>query len=639
MAHELEAVFGRRPRRRLAGRARLGAGPADVAGRRRLRLDDPRRRPLPGGGHPRGGPLGAVHDRRPGPPPARLRDRAGPPLPDPVPRRRGGHRLPARPRDRGRRAHRDDGRRRREVRRVADDLGALLGRASLGRPLLRGARGQRRLADDDHAVGLAGGAPARSAASTSRPARTWRWASGPCRPTRAWSSTTVLHDAQKKHRPEARWLRGAFWRNFQVKYREINDLHKQMLRTSAKVDAMAAGPRSDAGARPPLPGPVERLLLARPVRRHLHRPHAPGDLRAPHRRRGPRRPRRGPARARPSSATSTSTASTTSGWPGRARSSSIHLTEGAGDRRLGHPPGPSRRCARSCAGDRRRTTRRCASTRRPPRSSQPAEARRRRTGVDPRHRDDQGGRASSEQLHYDPFERRSGLVRFLAPGTDPEAWATGRAVELGDAVDGAVRGRRRSSPAGWSATRDATVAAGRAGRGPGDQGDRHRRRTAASPTLRADASRRRTAPTGRGRRAARPRVDARRCSAAAATRRPGSRSTASRDAPRRARHGAGGRRPFAQGNDYVGVSRRHHACPSRPTSGGRRSRPSRTRRPASSASTRAPGILFSWPLSLAAGAIADGDRRRHAVATTRDRAAERSATRRRPTAAGGPTAT
>ena len=37
-----------------------------------------------------------------------------------------------------------------------------------------------------------------------------------------------------ERRPEARWLRGGFWRNFQVKYREINDLHKQMLRTSAQ---------------------------------------------------------------------------------------------------------------------------------------------------------------------------------------------------------------------------------------------------------------------------------------------------------------------------------------------------------------------------------------------------------------------
>jgi alpha-amylase len=47
-------------------------------------------------------------------------------------------------------------------------------------------------------------------------------------------------------RPEARWLRGASWRNFQVKYREINDLHKRMLRVSAKVAALPAGPARDA---------------------------------------------------------------------------------------------------------------------------------------------------------------------------------------------------------------------------------------------------------------------------------------------------------------------------------------------------------------------------------------------------------
>ena len=51
--------------------------------------------------------------------------------------------------------------------------------------------------------------------------------------------------ARPRHRPEARWLRGAFWRNFQVKYREINDLHKQMLRVSGegRGDARRAGPR------------------------------------------------------------------------------------------------------------------------------------------------------------------------------------------------------------------------------------------------------------------------------------------------------------------------------------------------------------------------------------------------------------
>ena len=55
----------------------------------------------------------------------------------------------------------------------------------------------------------------------------------------------VLKRAEAEKRPEARWLRGAFWRNFQVRYREINDLHKQMLRTSDKVEAMAPGAARD----------------------------------------------------------------------------------------------------------------------------------------------------------------------------------------------------------------------------------------------------------------------------------------------------------------------------------------------------------------------------------------------------------
>ena len=54
--------------------------------------------------------------------------------------------------------------------------------------------------------------------------------------------TGLLHAAEAAGRPEARYLRGGFWRNFQIKYREINDLHKQMLRTSLKVHAMPAGP-------------------------------------------------------------------------------------------------------------------------------------------------------------------------------------------------------------------------------------------------------------------------------------------------------------------------------------------------------------------------------------------------------------
>jgi hypothetical protein len=53
---------------------------------------------------------------------------------------------------------------------------------------------------------------------------------------------TALRRARAEHRPEARWLRGAIWRNFQVRYREINDIHKQMLATSDLVDRLPAGP-------------------------------------------------------------------------------------------------------------------------------------------------------------------------------------------------------------------------------------------------------------------------------------------------------------------------------------------------------------------------------------------------------------
>ncbi|HET9520450.1 MAG TPA: alpha-amylase/4-alpha-glucanotransferase domain-containing protein [Candidatus Limnocylindrales bacterium] len=55
----------------------------------------------------------------------------------------------------------------------------------------------------------------------------------------------AVHDAKDANRPESRWLRGAIWRNFQVKYREVNDLHKQMLRTSDLVDSMPAGAERD----------------------------------------------------------------------------------------------------------------------------------------------------------------------------------------------------------------------------------------------------------------------------------------------------------------------------------------------------------------------------------------------------------
>ncbi len=55
--------------------------------------------------------------------------------------------------------------------------------------------------------------------------------------------------ATAEGRPERRWLRGASWRNFLVKYREANDLHKQMLRVSAKVDGLPDGPPKEAARR------------------------------------------------------------------------------------------------------------------------------------------------------------------------------------------------------------------------------------------------------------------------------------------------------------------------------------------------------------------------------------------------------
>src|SRR5260221_941004 len=62
--------------------------------------------------------------------------------------------------------------------------------------------------------------------------------------SRAFSA--ALRQANATRAPEARWLRGASWRNFQIRYREINDLHKQMLRASDAVDRMPGGPAREA---------------------------------------------------------------------------------------------------------------------------------------------------------------------------------------------------------------------------------------------------------------------------------------------------------------------------------------------------------------------------------------------------------
>jgi 4-alpha-glucanotransferase len=55
----------------------------------------------------------------------------------------------------------------------------------------------------------------------------------------------LLSEAAQQGSPALRFLRGGMWRNFQARYREINDLHKQMLRVSAEVQAMSAGPERE----------------------------------------------------------------------------------------------------------------------------------------------------------------------------------------------------------------------------------------------------------------------------------------------------------------------------------------------------------------------------------------------------------
>jgi 4-alpha-glucanotransferase len=61
-------------------------------------------------------------------------------------------------------------------------------------------------------------------------------------PTEATQFHRLLAEAERTESPAARFLKGAMWRNFQARYREINDLHKQMLRASAAVEAMPDGP-------------------------------------------------------------------------------------------------------------------------------------------------------------------------------------------------------------------------------------------------------------------------------------------------------------------------------------------------------------------------------------------------------------
>ena len=240
----------------------------------------------------------------------------------------------------------------------------------------------------------------------------------------------VLHRALAEGRPEARWLRGAFWRNFQVKYREINDLHKQMLRTSDVVEAMAEGPDRVAALDHLFRGQsndcywhglfggiyISHMRLA--TYEHLIAAEdlaetAAGRLHVAERR----------------DLDLDGHEDVRLAGPGQVVT--IDLTDGAG---IG---GWDVRAVRHalCAVMRRRPEAYHETLRQ--HEAAPASNDQAASGAPASIHEIvmTKERGLAGQLHYDPYERRSGLVRFLAPDTDPEAWATGRATELGDAVE------------------------------------------------------------------------------------------------------------------------------------------------------------------------------------------------------------
>jgi 4-alpha-glucanotransferase len=64
-------------------------------------------------------------------------------------------------------------------------------------------------------------------------------------PAEAVEFHRLMAEAEAAGSVASRFLKGAMWRNFQARYREVNDLHKQMLRASSAVDAMAPGPERE----------------------------------------------------------------------------------------------------------------------------------------------------------------------------------------------------------------------------------------------------------------------------------------------------------------------------------------------------------------------------------------------------------
>jgi 4-alpha-glucanotransferase len=281
-------------------------------------------------------------------------------------------------------------------------------------------------------------------------------------PDEARVFAAVLRADRADGRPEARWLRGGFWRNFQVRYREINDLHKQMLRTSDKVDAMADGPSRALALDHLFRGQsndcywhglfggiyISHIRLA--TYGHLI---AAEDLAetAAGRIEGANRidlDLDGIDDVRLADtgqvvSVSLAAGAAIGGWDIRA----VRHALGAVLRRRPEAYHETLRAHEAAAAD-------AAAVEAPSGDGVHGSAPAPPSSIHELIRAKESGLAG--QIHYDPYERRSGLVRFLEPGTDPAAWAAGEAVELGDAVEGEflVAALERDR---LVATRDATV--------------------------------------------------------------------------------------------------------------------------------------------------------------------------------------
>ncbi len=242
----------------------------------------------------------------------------------------------------------------------------------------------------------------------------------------------VLHRAQAEGRPEARWLRGAFWRNFQVKYREINDLHKQMLRVSVGVAEMPAGPERDRA--------LDHLYQGQSNDCYWHGLF--GGIYISHMR----------LATYEHLIAAEDIAEGVAGTRCAAESRDLDM-DGVDEVRLaadGQVVTVDLDGGAGIGGWDVRSVRHAltAVMRRRPEAYHEILRRRGDTGPG----SDGSGDGAPASIHdafrvkepglaarlvYDAYERRSGLVRALALDTAPDDWAMARATDLGDAVDGA----------------------------------------------------------------------------------------------------------------------------------------------------------------------------------------------------------